>query len=1247
MLQQRKRFLPHFLYCFCLIVAVALTAAIRSSAQNTTTGAFQGQVSDTRTQLPIQGALIRITSEQTGLSVDLTTDSKGLFFRGLLPEGWYELKITASGFLDQRLRREIRIVGTSNIVPVPVSMVAGVNPPVAPPTQPADSVRVLMNTVDARHAGSFRDIELISAPIGGSTVSRSFDEVASLIPGVAPPPQPIGAVSGPGVGPGVGSAGQFAVNGLRSRANNFTVDGSDNNDEDIGVRRQGFVALVPQSIESVSEFSIQTLLAPAQFGRNIGAQVNAVSRSGGKDVKGSFYGHFNSSRMNARAAFDSARGDETTLYRASGGQTVLLDGTPITVQNQSGGESPLTVGQFGATLGGPLFNRGLFYFLSAEHHRINAVAETNFAVPTIEQRGLFSSGDRGLSVNPFTGTPLQSPFWPGAGVSNTIFSLIPLPNDPAGVYGTNTFTQTLPANARGTILSGRMDQNFAMGSGKHSVTGRYNFTDDKRDIPAVGDAIFASVTAKTRTNNLSLFLNSGFGTAGRLFNQLRVSYGYTQLGFDEIRDEQFLVPSSELPNEPFLLNSRFYFNGTLPQNGGQARLFTVGNATSEDVNGPVGQINIGGYSPIGTDVYNFPQLRTNKTFQIADDLTRRVGKHTIVLGADIRATGLVSDLPRNSRTLLTFNGSPRLFSRPIAGCPDGGIEELCFVPRTDPRPILLPTDLVALGSASNSLLTLNVDRPDARADLIYHQLNFFTQDTWRVSKFLSLSFGLRYEYNTPLRERGRLIEDTFTDARLAAVPVLQTILGGRTALYKPDRNNLAPRVGAAYSRQFFGESRVTVFRAGYGLYYDQILGAVANQSRNVFPTFLTVNLAGLAGFTGQFLTIDNPTRAVIGVATLRRPGTLNAFNLAGYAAGGTSFTEFVSGLIRTLPNALSVTLPADRLEMPEAHHVSLSAEQQLSKRYTLSASYVSTIGRKLLRFTTPNLGPSLTTVPTSVVPNPVNPQSPLTTGLIYIPKRPFDTVDSFGEPLSFGAVNQFETTAPSSYHALETQLRARYLESLDLRVSYVFSKAIDEVSDVFDLAGAFALPQNSFEMAAERAVANFDVPHRFTYDLRYTVGSKGSGTFRKLARGMTIAATGRLRSGQPYTVNSVIDVNLDGNTTDRLDSLTGIQVTGDRAQPLRLTTANLVSLLAPFGTAGRIGRNTFRSGSVIELDLSVIKPFRLGGDRRLDLRADIFNFLNRANYGIPVRLLESPGFGRAVNTVTPSRRLQISVKLNF
>jgi hypothetical protein len=1240
-----------------MLIAAILFLIPSAAAQDTVTGGFQGDVTNTRTGAPIAGAQVTITSDRSGAVYNVTTDSKGVFFQGLLAPGTYQIRIVAPGFKEQLLRREIFISVTGGIVPVPVSMEPEPTPS-APPTVPAeaDDIRAIINTTDARQFDSKKEDIIERIPLSAPTSSRTFDQLATLTPGVAPPPQTIGDVAGPGVGPGVGSAGQFAVNGLRSRGNNFTVDGSDNNDEDIGVRRQGYVALIPQPIESIEEFSIITLLPPARFGRNLGAQVNAVSKAGGNEPHGSLYGFFNSSRLNARNPFDTTNGNAVSNLRSANGQNVLLSGQPITVRNQSGGEDPFTGTQAGGTLGGAIRKDRLFYFLSAEFQKINSLTEKNFAVPTVEQRGPFGTGATGISTNFFTGQTI-SPLFPTESKAAAVFSLFPFANNPGGIYGANTFTQILDSSGRGVIASGRLDHTFGAAGRPQTFTARYNFTDDDKRIPAVGEAIFANVRSKVRTNNLSLFLNSGFkrGSAeSNLLNQVRFSFGHTNLDFSEIRDRDFLIPSNELPGAQFLLNAPAYINVTLPQFGGQARYIRdlqsqetqcLGRPeTTECVNGPVGQVIIAGFSPLGVDVYNFPQARTNKTFQVADDLTWRRGSHNMAFGADFRRTTLDSDLPRLARTLLTFNGSPRLVLR-SGTCANGGIGDYCFLANSDPRAVIRPEDIAGLGAASNSLLTLNVDRPDSRVNLLYNQLNFFAQDVWRPKSDLSISFGLRYEYNTPVRESDRVIEDTFADTRLALVPVLRDVIGNRTTLFDPDRNNFAPRVGVAYSPAIFAR-QATVFRVGYGVYYDQILGAVANQSRNVFPTYLTVNLAASV-FVGFGLDISNPATLVVNGAQLRRPGTLNQYNAAGLAARNTNFASVLSlfgGPNGLFANGINVTLPSRIMDTPLAHHYSFSFEQQLSPNYTVLAAYVGTSGRNLLRFTTPNLGSSLTVVPLSL--GTFGSNVPSISGGLLIPQRPLDRAGTQGFE-TLGAINQFETTASSQYHALQTQLRARFRNRLNMQASYTFSKATDEVSDVFDLAGAFVLPQDSLNLAAERGRANFDVPHRFVYEFNYDFsGTAETGFLRKLTNGLQISTTGRLRSGQPFTVNSVVDVNLDGNLTDRLDNLNGLEITGDPAQPLRLAAANPTTLLARFGQNGSIGRNTFRSGRVYELDASIIKRFTFGR-QSLAVRGDAFNFINRANYGIPVRLLEAAGFGRAVNVVTPARRLQLSIKYEF
>jgi len=116
--------------------------------------------------------------------------------------------------------------------------------------------------------------------------------------------------------------------------------------------------------------------------------------------------------------------------------------------------------------------------------------------------------------------------------------------------------------------------------------------------------------------------------------------------------------------------------------------------------------------------------------------------------------------------------------------------------------------------------------------------------------------------------------------------------------------------------------------------------------------------------------------------------------------------------------------------------------------------------------------------------------------------------------------------------------------------------------------------------------ANFDVRHRVAYSsIAQSPGFKNRApAFRTFFGDFQLAGTGSLRTGQPFTVNSIFDVNLDGNLSDRLDNTNGLTVTGDRRQPLRLTATDPTSLLAPIGADGSVGRNTFRAGNVIELD---------------------------------------------------------------
>lgn len=1240
-----------------LLMILGIPAAAR--AQDTVTGAFEGIVSDSQTGVALKGALVEIINQQTGVGFTLRTDYRGRFYQGLLIPGVYRIRVSTAGFETREVLQRLKITYTGEVVPVPVALdpVSATPAPIglpspAPALTTADTdIRSSIITTDGRRSGSFSEDELATLPLASKS-ARTFDQLALLLPGVLPPPQTLGRVSGPGVGPGVGSAGQFVVNGLRSRGNNFTVDGSDNNDEDIGVRRQGFVALVPQPIESVQEYQVITLLAPAQFGRNIGGQVNAVSKSGGNETHATLYGTFNSSQLNARNFFDTKLGRDSTALRA-GGKPVLRNGRPLIVTNQSGGEDSFTFAQGGFVMGGPLVpaqagkDRSLFYFISAEGQLTNATRESSFAVPTVEARGIFGSGATGLSQDPFGGGRIAA--LPTTVSGDAIFSLFPFPNNPRGVYGSNTFTQELPASEQGKILSGKVDANFRAGERQQGFTSRYNFTDDWRDIPVTGGAIFSGLRARVRTQNLSNFLNSEItnpGAVWQIFNQVRASYGRTRLNFEELRDTQFLKASrlSVRPGEGrFLLNAPLLVNDTIP---GLANVLynSFFNFDTEDLLGPVGQVSIAGYSPVGVDVFNFPQRRVNNTYQLADTLTIRGGNHGLTFGVDFRRSELNSELPVNARPLITFSGAPKVVRNQ-----QGNFDFSGFVSAID----------LAAASAPSGVFQAVTRGISSAINLRYYQYNYFGQDEWRVRPNLSLSFGLRYEYNTPPRELNRRIENTFNDPSLSLVPGFARFLDGRTQIFDPDRNNFGPRLGVAYSPEWFGKNRTTVLRAGYGIFYDQALGAVISQSRNVFPNSLTLNFAGgvptqVAGVPIQnsvnfritdpalpFFPCGRDPSGQPRFFSVTQPGTLNTLNPA---VG----LQCLVAINTSFPGGFGFTLPSRTFEMPVAHHYAFTFEQQLKTSLVLSVAYVGTQGRHLIRLTTPNLGPNAYLFPTII--NVVGDQ-PNVAGFAFGPGQRIDptgaVVGSRPSPTA-GAVTIYESSANSRYDSMQIQLRGRFPKAVQYQFAYTLSRAVDDVSDVFDLAGASALPQNSLT-SDERAAANFDARHRLSYNFVYDLpGMRNQGkAIRLLLGGLQIASIGSYQTAQPFTVNNIWDVNLDGNLTDRLHTTAGLQITGDGSRPLILTVPDPVTLVAPIGADGRIGRNTFRASSLVDLDLSVSKSFFTAGGRRLIVRADIFNFINRANFGIPVRWLGAIGFGQATETVTPGRRVQFAVKYAF
>lgn len=1248
----------HWLWRILCIGTALILTALPGSAQ-ITTGSVIGQVRD-QTNKPLDDVIVTIINAQNRNKRATRSNDTGNYVVPNLPPGTYHLIARKDGYASQCIASFQVLFNKSNAIKypphftlpkqsgvsnnpvceallknlsaarenaVPASQLAFV---IAPPEQnrarrlqspltlfdpisiqaevsnssPATTATQategttatgFVNTSDVTRSSNFTDQQLTSLPIGAASYLRTFDELVLLAPGVAPPPYTPGG-RGPGVGFGIGSAGQFSVNGMRARSNNFSIDGTDNNDPDVGVRRGGYVAQALQSVGSVAEVSISTLLWSAEVGRNFGSQVNAVSKYGGTNYHGQLEGFFTDSRMKARDTFDYLGG-------------------------ASKNENPFTRTQAGAALSGPLFSSRTQFYFGVEGGKTNASVEEHFAAPSEQIRfplTLQFPCSLGFLCSQF-GLPSQGPF-----------NFYPRANNSAGPYGTNTYSRELPADGAGVFSSLRLTQQI---SSSHTLNGKYAFSEDQRTLPSVNGAIRSTIYSRTRSQNFSLILDSQF--TPQVFQQARISFGRTRIRFPEHPLGKFTVAqfNSDAVSAYclFSIDPAKYGDGTCPPR-------IILSAFLQ----PIGEIHIAPFSPLGVNAVLFPQGRVNNNYQYADTVSWRKGNHWLKAGGDLRHLQFNNFQDRLHRTQLTYG----------YGWNEVGNLELLLEPETLTNYRFTPSKRVAAPSLelgmyfpSSTLQTLIAGGTDSRINLRMTESLYFVSDTWQVRPRLTFVAGLRYEYATVPRDARRRIEDALTLRNLpqptasntpqerasydAILNAYRQVLGGRTQMYDPDRNNFGPQLGFAWG---WGKDQKTSLRTGYGVYYDAILGAVISQSRNLFPNQIPV---GIDRPKAGNLTFPANCETVLCEKSMQGNFTTTAVKTNQLQGGSSQFVSNIATLANQINAGLAFSLPAQKLPTPIAQQWHVTIEHELAPQMVVSAGYVGTRGSKLTRISTPNLGPANTPLVQSgtvtyYAPNRITETALLLdTTKLLLPTRPTSAIGSY---------QIFENAAASSYHALQIEATKRYGQQLNFTAAYTWSHAIDEVSDIFPISGAPVVAQNQSQPRNERGNANFDVRHRLT----------GSATWDipKL-RGWQLAAIAQAQTGQPFTINLPIDANLDGNLSDRPATLQGLQILNEQRVRVRLASGASLNDFVVQGKDGVIGRNTFRGAGFVNFDVAVTRTFRFAEQRQLSFRAEVFNLFNRANFGLPVRTLDAPGFGSAVGTVNPARMLQLAIKLNF
>jgi len=843
-------------------------------------------------------------------------------------------------------------------------------------------------------------------------------------------------------------------------------------------------------------------------------------------------------------------------------------------------------------------------------------------------------------VNEFFGERLGS-----TPVGRNILSFYPAPNNPGGPYGANTYTEVLPADGRGSILSSKISHRF---NDTNTIYARYNFTDDSRVLPSVNRAIRSTVITDTRTQDLSLIYDRELGT--NLFSQARFSYGRTRLEFSPHPDSPFVFSKDSLEN----VNT------------------SVGTKLIPSTTGPIGELVVEPYSPVGVNAYSFPQERANNTFQFAESISWTMGRHSTKFGADIRRVQLNSMLDRNYRPQVVYGGAQlTVGTLSITTNPNDPFK---FAPGG--KSFLSGVQLAALGLPSSIFQTITAGASDSTIGLRFNEYNLFFNDNWRVRSNFSMDYGLRYEYNSVPKEVNNRIENALaltnlpapgsssadtperTAAFNASVDAYRKVLAGRTGIYEPDRNNFGPHVGFAWDPWSDGKTSV---RGGYGLFYDAILGAVVSQSRSVFPTEIPVNIE--PAFT-QFdvFILNNPSTLVVrdrGGVTIPDIPLIAKNTLNRFGGSPADFVALIGELFRQnqLGGGLAFTLPDKNLRSPYAQQWHLTLEREFLHDYAVSLGYVGTRGTKLTLLTTPNLGPNVTpSVQFATTFANFPPGFTLPPPLVLAECSRFqDNKKCSLQPArpesALGAFQIFKNAANSTYHALQFEGRSRYKHGYAFTAAYTWSHSIDDVSDVFPIAGAPLLPQDSFNLRLERASSNFDVRHRFAtsliWDLPFYRNAKSGATARWFG-GWQLASIFQAYTGQPFTLNLPNDANLDGNLTDRPSTSDGLVFfSGHGRQRVAVAPGRTVADFFVLGRDGFVGRNTVRGDSFVTWDVALNKRFTFTDSQWLDFKAEFFNALNRANFGTPIRTLSSPGFGSSVETANPARIIQFALKYSF
>ena len=759
-------------------------------AQTAATGALTGIVTDPSGAV-VPSAEAKITSEATGEARATRTRADGAFVFPLLPAGEFRVSVTAEGF-DTAVRTGIRInvAETARLnVELEVRSVTGTVEVSASPEMAQTETSALGRVADDR--------VVTTLPL----VNRNYTQIIGLSPGITSDVTNA-AELGRGSGGLGGTAGGTFVHGQRSYDNNFQMNGLQINDTYAQGTTSGGVAI--PNPDSILEFKVQTGLYDAAFGRNAGANVNVVTRSGANEFHGSLFEFFRNTDLNANSFFTNRVG------------------SPRPVLNQN---------QFGGTLGGPLVKNKLLFFTSYQGTRqVNGVSGiTTMIGPAFTNDrsaaalGAMYAGQRGAQQNAFGGLgPAIAA--DGSNINPIALKLFQL-KLPGGAYMIPTPQVVNPA----APFASRGISTFSIPS---------RFSEDQ--YIANGDYL----------------INANQKISGRVFEALSdqtVQFPSANVpGFPNTSGNLFLVTSL---SHTWTITPRLY---------NEARLGYDRTRTSTTQQAPFSYSSIGSSAPPQSD--DLPQIvipgslnlstaaigqRVQNLILFDDSLSWVAGRHTIRAGGG---------LTRERRNFTNFR-QPAQIQFPTYPDLLLGLNAQGNGTAQGPAPfsnIIASVDLT--GQFDRAARTWEVNSYIQDDFHVTHSFTLNLGLRWEFAPPFADALGRASDVYVGLLNPNPPAAGTLAGVVVASnfpgsVPNGVTQAANESTLNGTADSGFAPRVGFAW-KALPGSDRIVV-RGGYGVYYSRYTGQAQSQTTTTQPFGQLRIISGPADSTA---TLANPFR---------------------------------------------------------------------------------------------------------------------------------------------------------------------------------------------------------------------------------------------------------------------------------------------------------------------------------------------------------------------------------------------------